>query len=62
MKPLQILIVEDNEGDVILFQEALEHHHIEHQLHVASDGQSCSRLCSPDGNLTGDTLPRRYAP
>ena len=40
MKPLQILIVEDNEGDVILFQEALEHHHIEHQLHVASDGRA----------------------
>lgn len=40
MKLLQILVAEDNYADVILFQEALQHHHIEHQLHVVSDGQA----------------------
>jgi CheY-like chemotaxis protein len=40
MKPLHILVAEDNEGDVILFQEALEHHQIEHQLYVVPDGEA----------------------
>src|SRR5690349_15493812 len=40
MKLLHILVAEDNHGDVILFQEALQHHQIEHHLHVVSDGQA----------------------
>ena len=40
MKPIHILVAEDNDADVILFQEALQHHQIEHQLHVATDGQA----------------------
>ena|SRR5579871_598333 len=44
MKPLNILAAEDNRADVILFREALQHHHIEHQLHVVSDGQAALRF------------------
>ena len=40
MKLLHILVAEDNQGDVILFQEALAHHQIEHELHVAPDGKA----------------------
>ena len=40
MKPLHILVAEDNDADIMLFQEALEHHKIEHQLHIANDGQA----------------------
>jgi CheY-like chemotaxis protein len=40
MKPLQILVAEDNDADVLLFQEALEHHQIEHELYVVPDGQA----------------------
>lgn len=40
MKPIQILVAEDNDADVLLFQEALQHLQIEHQLHVATDGQA----------------------
>ena len=39
MKRLRVLAVEDNDADVLLFQEALAHHQIEHELDVLSDGQ-----------------------
>lgn len=34
----QILLAEDNPGDVFLVQQALEEHRIEHELHVVTDG------------------------
>ncbi len=34
----QILLAEDNPGDVFLVQHALEEHGIEHELHVVTDG------------------------
>lgn len=40
MKVLHVLVVEDNNADVILFREALEHHRIDHQMHVVTDGQA----------------------
>jgi CheY-like chemotaxis protein len=35
---LNIVLAEDNPGDVMLVQEALEEHNIAHRLHVVSDG------------------------
>jgi CheY-like chemotaxis protein len=35
---LRILLIEDNPGDVLLVQQALQNHHIEHELHLARDG------------------------
>ena len=35
---LRILLAEDNAGDVLLVRQALEEHHIEHELHVVRDG------------------------
>jgi CheY-like chemotaxis protein len=49
MKPLNILVAEDNHADIILFQEALQHHHIEHQLRVVSDGQSALQFVAQMG-------------
>jgi CheY-like chemotaxis protein len=40
VKPISILAAEDNEADVILFEEALAHHQLEHQLDVVRDGQA----------------------
>ena len=40
MKLLQILVAEDNEADVILVQEALAYHQIEHEIHVLPDGRA----------------------
>jgi chemotaxis family two-component system response regulator Rcp1 len=35
---LRILLIEDNPGDVLLIQQALQEHHIDHELHLARDG------------------------
>jgi CheY-like chemotaxis protein len=36
--PIDILLVEDDPGDVLMTQEAFEHHKIRNALHVVSDG------------------------
>jgi CheY-like chemotaxis protein len=36
--PIDILLVEDDAGDVLMTKEAFEHHKIRNSLHVASDG------------------------
>jgi CheY-like chemotaxis protein len=38
VKPIDILLVEDDPGDVLMTREALEHHKIRNDLHVVSDG------------------------
>lgn len=38
MSRLQILLAEDNRADVFLIREALQEHHIDHDLHVVEDG------------------------
>ena len=55
MKPLHILVAEDNHADVLLFREALQHHHIQHQLHVVSDGQAALQFVAQMG--TSPELP-----
>ena len=49
MKPIHILVAEDNYADVILFQEALRQHQIEHRLHVVTDGQSALQFVAQMG-------------
>jgi CheY-like chemotaxis protein len=39
MNPLQILLAEDNLGDVLLVRDALKSHKVPHQLHVVRDGE-----------------------
>lgn len=36
--PLNVLLAEDNQGDVLLVREALKEHSIDHQLYVVQDG------------------------
>jgi CheY-like chemotaxis protein len=38
MLPIDILLVEDDPGDVLMTREAFEHHKIRNNLHVVSDG------------------------
>ena len=35
---MRILLAEDNVGDILLVQQALEEHQIPHELHVVKDG------------------------
>ncbi len=39
MEPIHILLVEDDPGDVLMTQEAFEHHKIRNKLSVVSDGE-----------------------
>jgi CheY-like chemotaxis protein len=38
LRPVDILLVEDDPGDVLMTREALEHHKVSNTLHVVSDG------------------------
>lgn len=40
MKALEILLIEDNDGDILLIEEALEDAQIAHHLHIIQDGEA----------------------
>jgi len=44
LPPIDILLVEDDPGDVLMTQEAFEHHKIRNALHVVSDGAEAIRF------------------
>ncbi|HET9142993.1 response regulator [Actinophytocola sp.] len=44
LPPIDILLVEDDPGDVLMTREAFEHHKIRNNLHVASDGVEALRF------------------
>ena len=47
---LQILLAEDNEGDVLLVQQALAKHQIDHTLHVVCDGDEALKFFASIGH------------
>jgi two-component system, chemotaxis family, response regulator Rcp1 len=51
MKSIRILLVEDNPGDVVLVRHALRAHSVEHDLHVARDGEEAIRYLAA---ISGD--------
>jgi CheY-like chemotaxis protein len=40
MRALNILLAEDNRGDILLVRESLREHQIQHELHVVNDAQA----------------------
>lgn len=68
-KKIHILLVEDNEGDILLTQEALEQRKINNQLSIARDGQEAldfvykrdkfENVEEPDLILLDINLPKR---
>ncbi|MDP9054251.1 MAG: response regulator [Acidobacteriota bacterium] len=56
-KPLRILLVEDNRGDVLLVQQALAEHAIKHELHVVSDGEQAIRFIQSMDQQGGASCP-----
>ena len=69
MKPIEILLVEDNPGDARLTREALAHSKVKNNLHHAKDGEEAiaflrrqgpySDAPTPDLVLLDLNLPRR---
>jgi|SRR5579863_268512 len=55
-----ILLFEDNAGDILLVQEALQKQHIRHRLHVIRDGEAAlayiARIVEPGGEPLPDLV------
>ncbi len=68
-RPVEILLVEDNPGDIRLTQEALAEVKVRHRLHVVTDGEAAleflfrkgryPKAVRPDLILLDLNLPRR---
>lgn len=56
-KPLHILLVEDNEGDILLTTEALEEGGVPHTLSVARDGQEAIWFLEKKGDYANSQTP-----
>ena len=56
-KPIEILLVEDNPGDVRLTLEALHEGKISNVLHVAKDGVEAVELLGLNGSSANDKHP-----
>lgn len=57
MKPIHILLVEDNEGDIMLTTEAFEEAKIANRLDVVRDGQSAIEFLDKFGPFEGSETP-----
>ncbi|MET0235122.1 MAG: response regulator [Kibdelosporangium sp.] len=56
MKPIDILLVEDDPGDVLMTREALEYHKVRNTLHVVSDGVEALQFVRQEGPF--ENMPR----
>jgi two-component system, chemotaxis family, response regulator Rcp1 len=54
---LQILLAEDNDGDVMLVEQALTEHGIDHELYVVKDGDEALEYVAAMGNGDGPPCP-----
>jgi CheY-like chemotaxis protein len=53
----EVLLVEDDAGDVLLTREAFAQHHQDVQLHVVGDGEEAMRFVSRTGDFAGAPRP-----
>jgi CheY-like chemotaxis protein len=53
----EILLVEDDPGDVLLTSEAFAQHHLDVQLHVVGDGEEATRFLRRAGDFAGAPRP-----
>jgi CheY-like chemotaxis protein len=49
LKLLDVLLVEDDPGDVLITREAFEHHQIRNNLHVVGDGEQAMHFLRKTG-------------
>jgi CheY-like chemotaxis protein len=66
---IEVLLVEDDEGDVLMTREAFEYYKIRNRLHVVSDGEQAMQFLRREGQyadaprpgliLLDVTLPRK---
>ena len=54
---IDVLLVEDDEGDVLMTREAFEHHKLRNQLHVVPDGVEAISFLRQEGEHAGAPRP-----
>ncbi len=54
---IDVLLVEDDEGDVLMTREAFEHHKLRNQLHVVPDGVEAIAFLRREGKHEGAPRP-----
>jgi CheY-like chemotaxis protein len=69
MRPIEVLLVEDDPADVLLTREAFEHNKVSNRLHVVNDGEDAmaflyregpyAKVPRPDLILLDLNLPRK---
>ncbi|MEI9946509.1 MAG: response regulator [Chitinophagaceae bacterium] len=57
MKEIHILLVEDNEGDIILTMEALKEAKVKNKVSIAKDGEEAISILFQTGKYAGAELP-----
>ncbi len=55
-REIQVLLVEDDPGDVLMTREAFEDYKVHNQLHVVNDGEQAMAFLRNEGEYAG--LPR----
>ncbi len=56
-RPVRILLVEDNYGDVLLTQQAFSQSTFAHELNIARDGEEAMQVLHREGAHAGKPLP-----
>ncbi len=57
LKIIDVLLVEDDDGDVLMTREAFEHYKIRNQLHVVSDGEQAVQFLRREGQYADAPRP-----
>ncbi len=56
-RPIEVLLVEDDPGDVLLTTEAFEHNKVQNFLHVVEDGEKAMAFLRREGEYAGKPRP-----
>ncbi len=54
---IDVLLVEDDEGDVLMTKEAFEYHKIRNKLHVVTDGEQALQFVRREGQYADAPRP-----
>ena len=57
LKPVDVLLVEDDEGDVLMTKEAFEFYKIRNRLHVVTDGEQALQFLRRTGPFAAAPRP-----
>lgn len=56
-REVQVLLVEDDPGDVLMTREAFQDHKLRNELHVVNDGEQALQFLRQEGEFAGRPRP-----